>query len=93
VTTIYKYLLKVDEDNEIELPKEARPIHIEMESSLRVNMWVLLDPEASKVMQYFLFFGTGHPIPPDVELTYIGTATNKALSVFVWHLFKQVGVK
>jgi hypothetical protein len=89
---VLKYLLKLDEDTEIDLPDDARVVHVGVQGeNVGPSLWILQsdkvrDPEADtrRRVRRYRFYGTGQ----DAEgLAYVGTCFYRA-GQFVWHVFE-----
>jgi len=85
--TIYKYELPVKDDFVLQLPEGAEILHIGTQYN-RPNLWALVDPNAPKKPIKFIGAGTGHPLPADCTLKYLGTAIMLD-DRFVFHVFKE----
>lgn len=94
---IYKYNVEVGPFVKIELPLEARVLHVAAPNPRVVNFWALIDPERESEERQFFVVGTGMALPgpeasgpiPGRELEYVGTAV-AAEGQLVWHLFEAV---
>lgn len=53
-----------------------------------ICLWALVDPSAPLEMRRFIVFGTGHPLPADEPLTYLGTA-HLEQGKLVFHVFER----
>ena len=79
---IYKYTLRISDEQEIEIPDDSEILSVQMQSG-EPQIWVLVNPENYTMKRRFKIYGTGH----DVEdgLKFIGTFQS---GPFVWHLFE-----
>lgn len=59
--TIWKYQLKISEDQRIEMPAGAKILSVQAQNKVPC-LWALVDPEAEKEKRFFEVFGTGNPI-------------------------------
>lgn len=90
--TIWKYKLKVTDEQIIKMPLLAEILTVQGQGD-DICLWALVNPEAEKEDRTILVFGTGNPIPKTFEYHinafYIGTAQmyNGAL---VWHIFEKI---
>ena len=84
--TIWKFAFKVDDEVAIEMPTDARIIHVETQNGIPC-MWAIVDPKAALSTYKFRIFGTGQPLP-DRTHTYIGTFQTHG-GRFVWHVFRD----
>lgn len=86
--TIFKYPLEISDIQEIELPKGAQILDIDVQHGLPV-MWALVDPTEEKEKRRFHTTGTGHPIHDPGALKHVGSYQLDGGS-FVGHLFEVV---
>lgn len=84
-STIHKFPL--GPDCTIELPKGSLVLSARGQDG-KVCIWVLLDPEAPRIKRRFKVFGTGHKVPDDLNLIFIGTALLDG-GALVFHVFEQ----
>jgi len=93
---IYKYPVKITDEFEIEMPKGAHILDVQMQRE-DACLWAMVDIEAEKETRCFRIIGTGNPIPEFSNWSrmkyrrgyeYIGTFQqhNGAL---VWHLLEM----
>lgn len=90
--TIYKYQLKVENRQVIEMPAEATPLTIQIQEG-NPCLWALVDPSvAIKQERTFLTFGTGHPIASSASLVYIATYQHyqQLNGRLVCHVFEEL---
>lgn len=59
--TIWKYLLDVDDTNDIEMPIGAELLKVDMQHG-SVCIWVKVDDSLEKEKRTFKIYGTGHLI-------------------------------
>lgn len=52
-----------------------------------ICLWAAVDPQAPKVTRRFIGFGTGHTIPGELQLSFVGTAMLNG-GAFVFHIFE-----
>lgn len=83
---IWKFPLKVEDFQEIEMPACAEILSIQVQNGIPC-MWAIVSPDASKETRTFATYGTGHEYPPATELkqTFIGTYQ---LPYLVYHVFE-----
>jgi hypothetical protein len=86
--TIYKYPFNVSDVVELELPRGARVLHIDVQGGLPC-LWALVDTDNPPERAAFRLFGTGQPLPDDV--THTGHVTTFFHGPFVWHVFRSPG--
>lgn len=83
--TIYKYVLDVEDEQQLPMPKGATILHVASVSD-QVTLWALVDPDAPVVNRKFVIHGTGHDVTePD---QYVGTAITMN-GRLVWHVFDR----
>jgi len=86
---IFKYQLMLEPIQTIEMPAPARIISVGVQSD-KVCLWVEVWPDAQpkKMIEKKIYlFGTGHGIPEDIKMKFIGTViTNEGR--LVWHLYE-----
>lgn len=68
--TIWKYTLKVEDEQLIQIPKWSKPLCVQIQDG-NPQMWVEVDTEQTFESRKFVTRGTGHPLP-EYE-TYLGT--------------------
>ena len=85
--TIYKYELETSDEQEIEMPLFSEIICLQLQND-KPYIWVKIDTEFTNHKFKFRTFGTGQPIEPEFNGTYIGTyqLLNGKL---VFHVFKM----
>ena len=85
--TIHKYTFEPSGEITLRMPKGAQVLSFQNQNDTP-TIWAMANSEAEKVDINFMIFGTGHKIPDEPHLLYIGTAQfyNGRL---VWHLFKR----
>ena len=57
--TIYKYPLKIDDEQEVMMPKGARMLSVQLQGG-RPCLWALVDPNLENEARSLLIRGTGH---------------------------------
>ncbi len=97
--TVWKFPFEVDDTIEIEMPRGARILHINVQTQrlpefagggvLREApcMWALVDPDEPKVKRSFILAGTGHTLP-DFPMKHLGTF-KMAQDRLVFHVFEK----
>ena len=86
---IYKYEVKIEDQFEIKMPKDADIFDVQMQSEVPC-MWAMVDTEAEIVTRRFRIIGTGNSIPEFDHVSryeYIGTFQQYNGSL-VWHLLE-----
>ena len=85
--TIYKYEMPIVDTFCLSLPKDAQILTFQNQRG-EPCIWVEVKTENSLEERTFRVFGTGHEIPENLHLTFIGTIQQETLRL-VWHLFEQ----
>lgn len=83
--TIWKFPLKVIDEQTISLTAGYRTLHVEVQGG-RPCLWVALNPDAQKQDAKIRIIGTGHRISDYAELNYIGTFITHG-DALVFHVF------
>lgn len=84
---IFKYTFEVDPEVEIEMPKGAHILTVQVQHGYP-TIWAIVDPEQPKEIRHLRLFGTGHPLDIDPAASrYIGTF-QLDMGNFVGHLFE-----
>lgn len=80
--TIYKYTLKIADEQTIDLPEGTEFLHAgEQQGKLRI--WVTHDTDATLKPHKFFIFGTGEPVHEKAR-QYLATVQ---IDCLVWHVF------
>ncbi len=85
---IYKYSLSLEAHQEVLLPKGAKILCFVNQYEAPV-IWAEVDPDEPALLRLFHIVGAGHEVPPQQELTYVGTALFRGGSL-VLHLYEAV---
>lgn len=85
--TVWKYSLPCAGVNRLLLPTGAQVLHVASQND-DLCLWVQVDPERSVVWRTFHVVGTGHDLPSDAVLRFVGTAMLFAGSL-VLHVFEE----
>ena len=81
---IWKFDLRIVEQQSIDMPKGSRLLHI-AEHFGQPRLWALVDTTADKIPRGFVIVGTGHLAPaPDDPFSYVGTFQSQG---FIGHVF------
>lgn len=72
----------------VEMPEGAQLLTVR-EQGDDICLWALVDSDAPMVARRFVGFGTGHQIPEDQALSFIGTAMLQGGNL-VFHIFEIV---
>ena len=83
MSVIYKYPIKIVDEQTIDMPFGANIISLQMQNGAAV-MWAIVNPKANLTSVKIRIFGTGEEIPSGSALRYIGTIHDRK---FVWHVF------
>ena len=89
--TIYKYPIPFEDNFALDLPKGFKILSLQLQFN-KPHIWALIDPKQPKVPKTFYLLGTGHPLPSDRDLKYIGTFQLHPGTV-VGHLFEDCGIR
>ena len=81
---IYKYALRITDEQALMLPRGAVPLATDMQRDV-LCLWVMVDTEQPAVMRRVFVAGTGNPLPDEIVATrYVGSTQD---GPFVWHVF------
>lgn len=89
--TIWKFVLSLEQEAVLEMPKDAEILHAEIgRHSIRLNppliwIWAIVEPGAPIENRHFSIRGTGHDLD-SAAAHYIATLMD---GPFVWHLFES----
>ncbi len=88
VSTIYKYNLEMASFHKIKMPKGATILHFGNQFG-QPKIWAEVNPsEEEEETREFFMLGTGHDIPMEINVRYIGTAHfNEGALIF--HLYEM----
>lgn len=81
---ILKYALMVLDTTTLDLPADAKPLHVDGQRG-ELMLWVLMG-DGPPVPRKFTVYGTGQE---GITGAYIGTAVTEH-GTFVWHVFENV---
>lgn len=90
--TIWKYDLKFEGIIELQMPKDAKILTVQLDKKTnRPCLWVMVDLDAEKESRFIELFGTGEKIPIDISIDrrYIGTYQYQN-GVFIGHVFERL---
>jgi len=83
--SIWKYPLKVTDEQILEIPGGAKILSVELQHGVPC-LWALVHPKNKKKKRVVQIFGTGNPIP-DADLgEYVSTFQSMGGNL-VWHVF------
>ena len=72
--TIYKQQLEITDIQFIELPENSKILHLDNQGEHSVCIWYECETKNPKKRVTVYCFGTGHEMPNNDNLRYIGTA-------------------
>ena len=85
MTTIYKYPIRITDEQQIEMPSTRKFLHAGLDLSRRPCIWVLVDTGSPVTKATIRVAGTGNELGLDFfGRTFVGTFT---MDVFAWHVF------
>lgn len=82
---IFKYPLKVEDVQMVEMPKGAAVLCVQTQGNTPC-LWADVDPQAPKVCRSFVTYGTGHPMDDGQARHYIGTYQLRG-GALVFHVY------
>lgn len=85
---VYKYLLRIDATNEINMPIGAQILKLDMQG-VNPHLWVLCDPKKEQVLRRFYTIQTGSEIHNIEDLSHIGTYYVESMG-YCGHVFEQI---
>ncbi len=90
--TIYKYNLQVTDVQQIQLPKKAKILCVQVQHG-EPQLWAEIDTDASQEARTVEIFGTGHPISQEIGQSrrYISTFQMEN-GLLVFHAYEYTGV-
>lgn len=88
MSQVWKFVLGPAE-TKIEMPKDAEILTVATQGNMCLNvcLWAKVNPDAEKEERVFMTYGTGHNIPDDINLDYVGTVQ---FSNLVFHIFEKI---
>ncbi len=92
--TIWKFDVPIEGIFEIEMPINAKILHVGVQSG-KPEIWAQVDTAEKRDKRHFVMFGTGHEMDKVVEnldLQYLGSFLI-AEDTLVFHLFEAVDAK
>ena len=90
--TIYKYLLRVADSQELLLPIGAQILTVQTQGE-GVCLWALIDPTAEKEVRIIEIYGTGHEINYGMGTNRVYINTFKMFNdTIIFHAFEYTGV-
>jgi len=88
---IFKYDLRIEDDQTAEMPAGARILTVQDQRGTP-RLWALVDPSAPKETRTFRIHGTGHPVPDSERLSYLASFQMRG-GELVFHAFEVVADK
>ena len=82
---VWKFPLKADDHNDVEMPEYAQLLHVREQHGTPC-LWALVDPSARKVKRRVRIAGTGHNIEVDECNVYVGTVELHG-GALIFHVF------
>jgi hypothetical protein len=82
--TIWKFPLKREGEQVIDMPKHAMVLAVQMQDTLP-TLWAEVDPDGQPEKRRFRIIGTGHEFQGH-GLAYIGTVQDGWM---VWHVYED----
>ena len=83
--TVYKYLLKITDEQSLQMPIGAGILHVAIDPQGDLALWALVDTSQPSQTRRFAVFGTGNPVDGPLE-QHIGTVV---IGRGVWHIFER----
>lgn len=83
--TIYKYPLRVDDVQDVAMPRKAKILCVQIQSKTPC-IWAEVDKKQTVVKRRFATYGTGYSLPDDSG-TYIGTYQLQG-GALVFHVYE-----
>jgi len=80
---IWKYPLKITEEQQILMPRQAKILSAGLDPHGELCVWALVDPARPVHIRRFRIFGTGHPF----EDTLWALVASVLVHPFMWHVF------
>lgn len=87
--TVWKFPLKVQDVNEIEVPMGSYPLSVQLQEG-DICVWMMVNVNNHNVKRKIFIFGTGHKIDFSEVGRFIGTVqTPTEWGTLVWHVFDE----
>ncbi|MDV2459881.1 hypothetical protein CMU99_16305 [Elizabethkingia anophelis] len=83
---IFKYQLEIKDFNDIEMPKNAEVLSVQVQNGIPC-IWAMVDTENPLEKRKFMTIGTGKELCPRTPHTFIGTYQLSELGL-VFHCFE-----
>ena len=87
--TIWKYDLQIIDRQEIEMPKYALILSVQMQYD-HMCLWAVVTPNAEKTTRVIYIAGTGHNVDhlDHTKHRFLGTVQMRG-GALVWHIFEE----
>lgn len=82
---IYKYQLHIADEQEIQVPKDAKPLCAQIQNGI-LCVWFETDPTTDKAWRKVRVIGTGNALPSMADYQYLSTVQ---MPPFVWHIYVE----
>lgn len=82
---IFKYQLKVDDVQMVEMPKGSTVLCVQVQGETPC-IWAEVDPKADKICRAFVTYGTGHQMDDGPAKHYVGTYQLRG-GALVFHVY------
>lgn len=88
--TIWKFPLRVVDRQTVSMPIGSVALSAQVQGGGlgELCLWALCDTGVERKDVTIWVFGTGHPLPHYVRMTYVGT-TQMSGGALVWHVFVE----
>lgn len=88
MNTIYKYPLRITDDQSIKMPEGAKILTAQMQGET-LCLWAEVNPALPLERRFFEIIGTGNPLPSGMgaSRTYINTVQSHG-GQLVWHVYE-----
>lgn len=84
---IYKYALKIEDEQAVEMPAGARILTVQMQHG-QPQLWALVEPGQPLQHRSIIVAGTGHPVHFSQDARHIGTFQMHE-GALVFHVFED----
>lgn len=88
MATIWKFPIEVTDEISLEMPRGAEILSLHTQHGNPV-VWALCDPDQPNETRKLAVFGTGHRVPPNDALKFIGTFLFRR-ETLVFHVFERL---
>jgi len=85
--TVWKYPLRITDDQELRLPKGARVLTIQAQHDVPC-LWALVDSQETETeLWQLVMLGTGHQAPPDLAWFQYAASYQVQQGRLIFHVF------